>query len=294
MTSEIRPFRSILFIPGSNERALDKAMALPTDGIIFDLEDAVSPYSKDSARDSLCDALRANDYGHRSLLVRVNGFDSEWVLDDLAAVCNTGPEAILLPKVERAADVQRLAAYLDDHPKTQDTAIWAMMESTLGILNAQEIAGASPRLRGFVLGTNDLVKELGARHTMDRANIMTSLSLCLLAARTHGLICIDGVYNAFKDEEGLRQMCLQARDMGFDGKSLLHPAQLAVTNEVFSPSKAEIDLALRQASAFEEAKSQGKGIAVVDGAIVENLHVHTAQKVLAMARAIEAAKDQEI
>ncbi len=283
-----KPFRSLLYIPGSKERALEKATTLAADGIIFDLEDAVAVNEKANARAQVAKTLVERDYGARSLMVRVNGFDTDWAMDDLDVVCAVGPAAILLPKVNCAADIQRLAAYLDGHPKCADTGIWAMMESPLGILNAQEIAASSPRLKGMVLGTNDLVKDLGARQTDDRAPMMTSLGLCLLAARAYGLVCVDGVYNKFQDTETLRMMCEQGRDLGMDGKSLIHPAQIDVANEVFAPSDADIDLARRQMAAFQEAEAKGLGIAVLDGNIVENLHVATAKRLLAKANAISA------
>lgn len=288
MNKNSNPFRSLLYIPGSKERALEKATGLPADGIIFDLEDAVAVDEKAKARSLVAQTLVTRDYGARSLMVRINGFDSEWAMDDLAEICAAGPAAILLPKVNTGADIKRLEAYLDGHAKCADTAIWAMMESPLGILNAAEIAAASPRLQGFVLGTNDLAKDLGARQTDDRAPLMTSLSLCLLAARAYGLVCVDGVYNKFKDDDTLRIMCEQGRDLGMDGKSLIHPAQIDIANEVFAPSDADIDLARRQIAAFEEAKAQGLGIAVLDGNIVENLHVATAEGLLEKARVIGA------
>ncbi|MBV1865513.1 MAG: CoA ester lyase [Rhodobacteraceae bacterium] len=288
MSYHHRPFRSILYIPGDKQRALDKALTLDCDGIIFDLEDAVGIDSKAGARETLAAQLGSADYGRRAVLVRVNGHGTQWHEDDLKAICAIGPEAILLPKVDSAADVERLAAVLEQYENCADTKIWAMMESPLGILNAQEIA-AAPRMAGMVVGSNDLLKDLNATQTPERTALVASLGTCLLAARAFGLVCIDGVYNAFKDEDGLAVECAQGQVMGFDGKSLIHPAQLAVTNEVFSPSDADIDLARRQVAAFEEAEASGKGIAVVDGKIVENLHIVTARKLLAMASVIVAA-----
>ncbi len=283
-----RPWRSLLYMPGSKERALEKATGLPTDGIIFDLEDAVAPDEKATARELVATALKSRDYGPRGWMVRINGFDTEWAMDDLETICACAPQAILLPKVGGADDIRRLAAILDDHPACGDTAIWAMMESPAGILHAEEIATASPRMAGMVMGTNDLLKDLGARATPDRGPLLNALSHCLLAARAHGLVCIDGVYNAFRDEAGLECECLQGRDLGFDGKSLIHPAQLAVANRVFAPAPEELDLARRQIAAFDEAQAKGLGIAVLDGRIVENLHVATARRLLARAEAIAA------
>lgn len=285
---DTRPYRSVLYIPGSKERALDKATGLAVDAIIFDLEDAVAPDEKANAREMLAAALVEKDYGNRVKIVRINGFDTAWADDDLAVIARAAPEAVLLPKVNTAADVQALAAKLDARPETANTKIWCMMETPLGMLNAAEIASASPRMAGFVMGTNDLAKELNSRFRPDRLAMQAGLGLCLLAAKAYGLVAIDGVYNAFKDENGLRVECDQGRDMGFDGKTLIHPAQVAVANAAFAPSEAEIDLSNRQIAAFEQAEAEGLGVAVVDGKIVENLHVVTARSVLAKAAAIEA------
>lgn len=289
MIRETRPFRSLLYIPGSKARALEKAQALPADGIIFDLEDAVAPDAKAEARQMVAEALRKFDYGARALMVRINGFDTPWAEDDLAAIAPVRPEAILLPKVNAAADIERLAAALDGLAGCEETRIWAMMETPLGCLNAAEIAVA-PRMAGMVMGTNDLLKDLGARDTEDRLPLMTALQLSLLAARAQGLVIVDGVYNRFKDVEGLRRLCEQGRALGFDGKSLIHPDQIAVANEVFAPSAEEIELARRQVEAFAAAEAEGKGIAVLDGQIVENLHVETAKATLAKAEAITRAE----
>lgn len=281
MAHQAHPFRSVLYIPGSKERALEKAQGLAADAIIFDLEDAVAHDEKIHARALLKQTLETADYGPRIRIVRVNGMDTEWGRDDVAAFVGSKADVILIPKVSSAADVQAVADLIPDVP------LWAMMETALGMLNAAEIA-AHPRLTGMVMGTNDLAKELGSRFRPDRLALQTGLGLCLLAARAHGLTIVDGVYNAFKDDEGLRAECDQGRDMGFDGKTLIHPAQLEIANEVFSPSTAEIDLANRQIAAFEEAERQGLGVAVVDGKIVENLHIVTARQTLAKAEAIAA------
>ena len=287
---DTRPYRSVLYIPGSKKRALDKATSLAADAIIFDLEDAVAPDDKANARHILADALITKDYGNRVKIVRINAFDTAWADDDLTAIAAAQPDAILLPKVNTAVDVQALASKLDAQPQTADTRIWCMMETPLGILNAAKIATASPRMAGFVMGTNDLAKELNSRSRPDRLAMQTSLGLCLLAAKSCGLLAIDGVYNAFKDADGLRMECDQGRDMGFDGKSLIHPSQIDVANAAFAPSDAEIPLSQRQIAAFEQAEAEGLGVAVVDGKIVENLHVATARSVLAKARAIQAMR----
>jgi len=286
MTAPIRPYRSVLYIPGSKERALEKAAGLACDAIIFDLEDAVAAEAKVEARALLAKTLASTDYGQRAKIVRVNGADTEWGADDLATICPTKPDAVLLPKVETAAQVAAVKAELDA-AGASETQVWAMMETPRGILAAQEIA-AAPGMGGFVMGTNDLAKDLGTRFRADREPLLSSLQLCLLAARAHGIVAIDGVYNAFKDDEGLREECEQGRDMGFDGKTLIHPAQLDVANEAFAPSGSEIELARRQIAAFEEAEANGQGVAVVDGRIVENLHVATARATLAKADAIAA------
>ena len=282
-----RPYRSVLYIPGSNARALEKAKTLPVDAIIFDLEDAVSADEKANARSLLAETLSNGGYGARAQIVRINGFDTEWGEDDLATIAAIGPEAVLLPKVNAKADIETLASKLDAVPEAANTSIWAMMETPLGMLNALEIAQA-PRMAGMVMGTNDLAKDLGTLPRANREPMVTSLGLSLLAARAAGIAIVDGVYNAFKDEEGLRAECEQGRAMGFDGKTLIHPAQVAVANEAFAPSPDEIDLATRQIAAFDEAMAEGKGVAVVDGRIVENLHVETARATLAKVEAIAA------
>jgi (3S)-malyl-CoA thioesterase len=284
MDHRARPFRSVLYIPGSKPRALEKARGIPCDAIIFDLEDAVSAEEKPAARTLLAETLAGGGYGPRGQIVRINGLDTEWGADDLDAVAAAWPQAILLPKVNGPADIEALARRLDARPGTAETAIWAMMETPAGILNAAAIA-AAPRMAGFVMGTNDLAKELGSR---TRAAMTTSLQLCLLAARAHGLVCVDGVYNAFRDEEGLRAECAEGRDFGFDGKTLIHPAQVEIANAAFAPSEEEVALARRQIAAYEEALREGQGVAVVDGRIVENLHVDTARATLARAEAIAA------
>ncbi len=277
------PYRSVLYLPGSRERVLEKAKTLPADALIFDLEDAVAPEDKVEAR-GLVAKMVQRGYGARKRLIRINALDTEWGEADLAAAITAEPDGILIPKVNSAAELQAIAARL-----TGKTRLWAMMETPLGILNAREIAASTPALEGFVIGTNDLVKELFASHTADRAPVMTALSLCLLAARAHGLVCIDGVFNAFKDEDGLRAECEQGLALGFDGKSLIHPAQLNVTNAVFAPDEAALELAKRYINAFENAS----GVAVVDGKIVENLHVENAVRLLAKADMIAKMQTQK-
>ena len=277
-----RPLRSVLYIPASRDRALEKARSLPADAIIFDLEDAVAPDEKPAARDTLLRALAEGGYGDRMRIVRVNGADTVWGDDDLSALEGAPLDAVLLPKVGAASEIATAADRLGGAGNLQ---IWAMMETPAGVLAAAEIA-RSPRMGGFVMGTNDLAKDLGARFRADRQPLMGVLQTCLLAARAAGIACIDGVYNAFRDEDGLRAECVQGRDLGMDGKTLIHPAQLAIANEVFAPASEEIDIARRQIAAFDEAQARGEGVAVLDGKIVENLHVATAKATLARAEAI--------
>ncbi|AXI41495.1 CoA ester lyase [Sulfitobacter sp. SK011] len=276
-----RPLRSALYIPGSKPRALDKARTLPCDAILFDLEDAVSPDGKIAARETLAQALATGGYGARLKVIRINALDTAWGVDDARAAADMKPDAILLPKVGNPADLEALAELVGDIP------LWAMMETPGAMLNAPAIA-AHRQLQAMVMGTNDLAKDLQTRFRADRLPLATSLGLCLLAAKAHCCAIIDGVYNAFKDEDGLRAECDQGRDMGFDGKTLIHPAQLDIANTAFSPSDAEADLARRQIAAFEAAEAEGQGVAVVDGRIVENLHVATARETLAKLDAIAA------
>jgi len=279
MDQAARPYRSVLYIPASNARAMDKARGLPVDAIIFDLEDAVAVEAKANARALLAETLGAGGYGNRMRIVRINGLDTEWGADDARAAATMACDAVLLPKVETPAQLDDLAALAGDKP------IWAMMETPMGMLNAASIA-AHPQMQGFVMGTNDLAKDLNTRFRPDRLPMMAGLGACLLAAKAHGIVIVDGVYNAFRDEDGLRGECDQGRDMGFDGKTLIHPAQVAIANAAFAPDADEIDLARRQIAAFEAAEAEGQGVAVVDGKIVENLHVATARATLAKATAI--------
>jgi (3S)-malyl-CoA thioesterase len=286
MTRDPHPYRSVLYMPGSNPRALDKAKSIPADALILDLEDAVAPEEKPRARDLVAAAVRDGGYGRRRLIVRINALSTQWGAEDLAAAAEAGPDAVLVPKVNGPDDIAAVAERLGG--TLERTAIWAMMETPLAVLHAAAIAGAHPGLGGFVLGTNDLLKDLGAAATPDRAPVQAALSLCLAAARAYGLVCVDGVYNAFKDEAGLRAECRQGRDFGFDGKTLIHPAQVAIANEVFAPSEAELERARAEVAAFEAAKAEGKGVAVLNGRIVENLHVEAARRLITQAESIAA------
>ncbi len=286
MPHSTRPRRSVLYMPGSKERALEKARSLPADGLILDLEDAVGIAEKETARGLVAETVRRRPFGKREVIIRINGLDTQWGGADLEMAAFMGPDAILVPKVENAAAVQAVAARLATLGAPERTRIWAMMETPLAMLNAPEIAASSPRLSCLVMGTNDLVKELHAEHTQTRTPVVTALGLCVLAARAYKLSILDGVYNAIKDEERLRASCIQGREMGFDGKTLIHPAQIAVTNEIFGPSEAELDLARRYVEAFRKAETAGRGVAVVDGRLVENLHVENAKRLLAQSKAI--------
>ncbi len=288
MEHDFQPYRSVLYMPGSRPRALERARHLPADALILDLEDAVAPTEKPQARELVAAAVEAGGYGARRLIIRINALETQWGRADLARVVAAGPHAILLPKVESPGDLLRAIDLMRAHDAPAHTRIWAMMETPRAMLNAPAIAAAHPLLQGLVLGTNDLAKELGAAHTPDRVPLLTSLGLCLLAARAEGLICVDGVHNAYQDLDGLRAACVQARDMGFDGKTLIHPDQIETTNEIFAPSPADLTLARAQVEAFESAVERGEGVAVLNGRIVENLHVDAARRLIARAAAIDA------
>lgn len=280
MDATSQPFRSVLYIPASNERALEKARDLACDAIIFDLEDAVAPDAKSSARNTLVQALKADGYGPRTKVVRINALTSEWGWEDARALRDAGADVILLPKVNAGSDVDNLSDLLGD-----GTPIWVMMETPLSIFNAREIAAHS-RVTGLVAGTNDLAKDLGSRTRADRLPLMMALQTIVMAARAARVVAIDGVYNRFRDVEGLAVECEQGRDLGFDGKTLIHPAQIEATNRAFAPTEAEIELAKRQIKAHEASQASGEGVAVVDGTIVENLHVVAARRILAKAQVL--------
>ena len=280
MHSLTQPLRSVLYIPASKERVLEKAKSLPADALIFDLEDAVTPDAKDAARALLAQQLPPGGYGKRLKLLRVNGLDTPWGEKDMAALQAAGADAILLPKVNGAADLEAAAALLNS-----DIPLWAMIETARGVVNAAEIAD-HPRLQGMVAGTNDLAKELGCAADNDRAALQFGLQAMVMAARAAGCAVIDGVYNRFKDQEGLSAECMQGKALGFDGKTLIHPAQIEMANQIFAPSEAELDLARRQIAAFEDIQRRGQGVAVVDGNIVENLHADRAEQLLEKASLI--------
>ncbi len=285
----VRPRRSVLYMPGSNARALDKAKTLAADGLILDLEDAVSPDAKGDARRLVTEALQDRTaYGQRELIVRVNGLDTPWGYADLQAAAAMNCDAVLLPKVDSADMVRRAERILDAEGGRADLPIWCMMETARGMLRAEEIADASPRLEGFVMGTSDLAKELTCRHTAMRLPMITSLGLCILAARAAGLAIVDGVYLDLNDEEGFRAACEQGAELGFDGKTLIHPKQLDGANTAFAPSEAAVAQARKVIQAHREAAAAGQGVVVVDGKLIENLHVVMAERTVALADAIAA------
>ena len=275
-----RPYRSALYIPASRPRAIDKARSLPCDAILLDLEDAVAPEEKAAARATLAAALAGGGFGARARIVRINAPGTPWGADDLAAVAGMDCDGVLVPKVGAPADLDPVAAAVS-------RPLWAMVETPAGVLNAAAIC-AHPRLAGIVVGTNDLAKDLGARHVPGRGPLLFALGAAVMAARAAGITAIDGVCNAFRDLTALAAECEQGRDMGFDGKSLIHPDQIATANAAFGPAPEEIALARRQIDAFEAAQAAGQGVAVVDGRIVENLHIVTARATLARAAAIAA------
>ncbi|MCB1248386.1 MAG: CoA ester lyase [Acidimicrobiales bacterium] len=288
MTDDLRPRRSVLYMPGANERALDKAKGLPADALILDLEDAVAPDAKAEARERVCAAVTSGDYGRRELTIRANGLDTQWHADDVRAIAEAGPAAIVVPKINSVDDVRAVESALEAAGAPDHTKIWAMVETPIAMLHAAEIAAASDRLAVLVMGTNDLAKELHAEHVPGRQPLLTGLGLCLLAARATGKVILDGVYNDIKNEDGFAAECTQGRQMGFDGKTLIHPSQLEPANRIFAPSEDEVARAEVIIAAFTEAEAEGRGVVTVDGRMIENLHVDQARRTLAQAEAIAA------
>jgi len=286
MSHPIRPRRSVLYMPGANARALDKARTLPADALILDLEDSVAPETKALAREQAVAAVRQGGYGHRELVVRVNALATPWGRDDIAAAAASGADAVLAPKIEARDDVLAVVAALREAGAPPDLPVWAMAETPLAFLRLGEIAGAHPLLRVIVVGTSDLVNDLHARHSRERTETLTARSLAVLAARACGLGVLDGVHLDLDDDAGLRFACEQGRGMGFDGKTLIHPRQIAAANAAFGPSAAELDAARRIAAAWQQARAAGQGVAVVDGRLVEALHVQDALRLVAIADAI--------
>lgn len=285
MNQQIRPRRSVLYMPGANTRALEKAKSLAADSLILDLEDAVAPDAKAQARKNIQAAL-VSGFGYREAIVRINGLNTPWGLDDLHTFANSNADAILLPKIESAQQIQELAKYLEQLKPNNAIKIWAMIETPLAFFKLPEICNSHPLLETLVLGTSDLVKDLHARHTPQRVETQTALSLAVLAARAYNLCVLDGVHLSLDDELGLEQSCIQGRDMGFDGKTLIHPNQIKCANMIFGPSPAEITEAQERITAYEAAIQSGAGIAVLNGKLVEELHIQDAKRILGLANAI--------
>lgn len=281
-----RPRRSVLYLPGANERALVKAATLPADALILDLEDAVAPDAKIAARERVCAAAASGDYGYREVTIRVNGIGTEWHDDDLRAAATSGAHAVVVPKVESAEQVHALDRALADAGAPDGLRLWVMLETPRAILRAAEVAGASDRVAVLVMGTNDLVAELHALHVPGRAPLLPALAQCVLAARACGRVILDGVYNDVRDGDGFAAECRQGRELGFDGKTLIHPSQVDPCNTAFAPSEDEVAQARTVIEAFDAAQAKGRGVATVDGKMIENLHVADGRRVLALAEAI--------
>jgi citrate lyase subunit beta/citryl-CoA lyase len=281
-----RPRRSVLYMPGANARALEKAKSLPTDALILDLEDSVAPEAKPEARKRVAAAAAGGEYGHREVTIRVNAPGTPWHDDDLRAAAQAGPDAVVVPKVDGPETVKRVEAALEAAGAPDRTAVWAMIETPAAVFDARAIASASQRLTVLVMGTNDLAGELHAEHVPGRGPLLTGLSLALLAARATGKVILDGVYNDVQDLSGFEAETLQGRRLGFDGKTLIHPGQLEPCNRIFSPADDDVVRSRRIIQAFEQATSQGRGVVTVDGRMIENLHVEQARRVLALAEAV--------
>ncbi len=284
----ILPRRSVLYMPGANERALEKAKGLDADALILDLEDAVAPDAKVEARDRVCAAAASGEYGSKEVAIRVNGLDTQWHADDIAAVAAAGPAAVVVPKVSSVDDVRAIEEGLRAGGAPDHTKIWAMVETPIAMLHCEQIAAASDRLTVLVMGTNDLAKELHAEHVAGRQPLLTGLGLCLLAARATGKVILDGVYNDIKDGAGFEAECLQGRQLGFDGKTLIHPSQLEPANRIWAPTAESVDDARALIATFEEAVAAGKGVVTHNGRMIENLHVDNVRRTLAVADAIAA------
>ena len=286
-----RPRRSVLYMPGSNARALEKAKMLPADGVILDLEDAVAPDAKEAARKQVADAVKAGGFGAREVFIRVNGLDTAWHADDLTAAAHAGPDAILVPKISSPDQLEMIGQRLLDMGTDLKTRVWAMIETPIALLNIRDIAAAAgdseTRLAGFVMGTNDLAKETRARLIPGRAPMLPWLALCMAAARANGIEILDGVYNDHSNVEGFKDECAQARDMGFDGKTLIHPNQIEPCNEIFSPSADEVAQARKMIAAFDLPENKNKGVVAIDGRMVERMHAEMARRTVAIAEAIK-------
>ena len=286
MPASDRPRRSVLYMPGANIRALEKGRNLPADGLILDLEDSVAADVKVQARENVVAAVRQGGYGYRELIIRINPLSSPWGYADLVAAAISGANAILLPKVESGDMVRQAEAVMTSVGAPEQVAIWAMMETPLGTLHAEEIASSSWRLECLVMGTSDLAKDLRANHTRDRVPMITSLGICLLAARAYRLAILDGVHLDLRDDEGLAYSCRQGVELGFDGKTLIHPRTIEIANEAFSPTEQEVEWSRKIITAHAAAVAEGKGVAVFEGKLIENLHVENAHRIVALTEAI--------
>ncbi|MER2581125.1 MAG: CoA ester lyase [Candidatus Competibacter sp.] len=288
MPKSARPRRSMLYMPGSNARALDKARTLPADSLILDLEDAVAPDAKELARKQVCEAVAAGGFGLREIIIRVNALSTKWGYEDIAMASKSGANALLLPKVESADAIRHMESIMRANGAPDSMTIWAMMETPRSILESQRIAESTPRMEGLVMGTSDLAKELDCAHTHERLPFMVSLGLCLLAARAAGLAILDGVYLDLNDETGFEFACRQGHELGFDGKTLIHPKQIGPCNKVFTPKAEDVAWSRKIIEAHAAAAARGEGVVVVDGKLIENLHVESARRVVGMADAIAA------
>lgn len=290
--TQVRPRRSVLYMPGSNERALEKAKTIPADALILDLEDAVAPDAKVAARELICAKVKAGGYGRREIVIRTNALETPWGTEDILAACDAQPDAILVPKVAHPGDIVSVAKILKGVHAPEKTKLWAMMETPMAMINAREIAatGADPenRLNCLVMGTNDLLKESRARALHNRFAVVPWLAMSLVAARAYGLDILDGVYNDFKDDRGLREECEHGRTLGMDGKTLIHPSQVEPTNQIFSPTHEEVDWARKIIAAFDKGENAKKGVITVEGKMVERLHLVMARRTVAIADAIQA------
>src|ERR1700733_8006013 len=293
----VRPRRSVLYMPGSNARALEKARELPADCLILDLEDAVAPEAKGQAREAIVKALQRGGFGDREVLVRINALDTRWWVEDLAVIAAVKPDAVLVPKVSDPHQLEDLAARIVDMGTDPHVRVWAMMETPLAMLNVGQIAAAAldseTRLAGFVMGTNDLAKDTRARLVPGRAPMLPWLMTCVAAARAYGLDILDGVYNDLGNADGLVEECKQARDLGFDGKTLIHPRQIEPCNEAFSPSPDEVEAARKMIAAFDLPENENKGVIQIDGRMVERLHAEMARRTVAIADAIAGKQPAE-
>jgi citrate lyase subunit beta/citryl-CoA lyase len=290
MDQQFVPRRSALYMPGSNARAIAKARELPVDSIILDLEDSVADAQKELARSQACAAVATGGFGHREVVIRVNGETTPWHESDVRSVLLAAPAGIVLPKVESPAFVKRIAEAIEKHNPASPTKIWCMLETPRGILACNEILQAHPRLTVAVMGTSDLTRDLRALHTAIRLPLITSLGLCLLAARAHGVCILDGVHLNLEDESGFVEACQQGRELGFDGKTLIHPKQISACNAAFSPTPEEVESAKAIVSAYASARERGQGVVVVSGHLVEKLHVLEAKRLLGIHQALPGSE----